>query len=228
MPTIMLMSPKGGAGKSTMTIILAGEISRHGKSVTIIDADPNFPIHDWKHKGRSPDNIQVLTDHDREGQTIEDLIDQAQAQSDVVIVDTEGTQNIRVELAALKSDLILLPFNPSPLDMKETGKAIAYLKNLSSEVPIRYMAAPTRLAAVGNNSNTNALLEMAEQGGFPILKNRLMAREAYKDVFNFGATLHTLTNKDTSGLDKARNNASEFATEVITILNSPMTQSKVA
>jgi chromosome partitioning protein len=46
MPTIVFVSPKGGAGKTTSALILASQIAR-GTTVTIVDADPNHPIKTW-------------------------------------------------------------------------------------------------------------------------------------------------------------------------------------
>lgn len=41
MPSIFaIANPKGGSGKTTVEIILAGEFAKHGYSVAIVDADP--------------------------------------------------------------------------------------------------------------------------------------------------------------------------------------------
>ena len=47
MPTIVFASPKGGASKSTSTVVLVCELARRGAAVTIIDADPNRPVSAW-------------------------------------------------------------------------------------------------------------------------------------------------------------------------------------
>jgi UDP-glucose 4-epimerase len=47
-PVIVFANPKGGAGKSTSALILAQTLTRAGASVTVIDADPNRPILDWR------------------------------------------------------------------------------------------------------------------------------------------------------------------------------------
>ena len=47
MPTIVFASPKGGAGKSTSTVVLATELAQKGVAVTVIDADPNRPVSQW-------------------------------------------------------------------------------------------------------------------------------------------------------------------------------------
>jgi cellulose biosynthesis protein BcsQ len=44
MPTIAFVSPKGGVGKTTSAFLFAAAISKI-YDVTVIDADPNHPIH---------------------------------------------------------------------------------------------------------------------------------------------------------------------------------------
>ena len=52
-PVIAFVSPKGGAGKTTAALTLAGElIAQMDKPVTIIDADPNYPFKRWVGLGR--------------------------------------------------------------------------------------------------------------------------------------------------------------------------------
>ena len=46
MPTIVFVSPKGGAGKTTSALVLAEQLARSA-DVTVIDADPNRPIENW-------------------------------------------------------------------------------------------------------------------------------------------------------------------------------------
>lgn len=47
MPTIVFVSPKGGAGETTSAIVLATWIAVRGRAVTVIDADPNHQIKTW-------------------------------------------------------------------------------------------------------------------------------------------------------------------------------------
>ncbi|MFD2580822.1 ParA family protein [Novosphingobium colocasiae] len=50
MPAISVANPKGGAGKTTLTFVLACELARSGASVAVIDADPNAIIAGWARK----------------------------------------------------------------------------------------------------------------------------------------------------------------------------------
>ncbi len=51
MPVIVFASSKGGAGKTTACVTLAGELARQGKDknikVSLIDADPNQHSAKW-------------------------------------------------------------------------------------------------------------------------------------------------------------------------------------
>jgi hypothetical protein len=57
----------------------------------------------------------------------------------------------------------------------------------------------------------------AEQ--LPTLNQGLVERAAFRDIFEFAKTLDELTDSTTSGLERARENAHEFAKEVVDALN---------
>ena len=63
MPTIVLVSPKGGAGKTTAAMILAAELAR-GTQVTVVDADPNHPIQRWIERAGPQAARNVISDAD--------------------------------------------------------------------------------------------------------------------------------------------------------------------
>jgi len=60
MPVIPFVSPKGGCGKSTSAVLLASYLAESGRSVTIIDADPNRPVSRWSKRPGKPKNLSVL------------------------------------------------------------------------------------------------------------------------------------------------------------------------
>ena len=64
MATIVLASPKGGAGKTTTGVLLATEFAVSGIDVTILDCDPNRCVSIWakKTKRPPPDRVKVITE----------------------------------------------------------------------------------------------------------------------------------------------------------------------
>ena len=75
MPVVSMVSSKGGAGKTTTALIIAGEIASAGRTVILVDADPNQPLVAWAARPGKPDNIQVVIDESAE--TIVDTIAEA-------------------------------------------------------------------------------------------------------------------------------------------------------
>lgn len=117
-PVIAFVSPKGGVGKTTAALTLASElIYQTGERISIIDADPNYPFRRWAVLGRKPNNLDITFDDSEE--TILDNIERAKQSSKAVLIDLEGTKNMRVTYAVSKADLVIIPVQGSILDANE-------------------------------------------------------------------------------------------------------------
>ena len=126
-PVISFASPKGGAGKTTATLILASELLQQlQKPVTIIDADPNHPFERWLKLKHKPELLNFIFDDSDD--TILDNIEKAKRESAAVLIDLEGTKNTRVTYAISQSDLVLIPVQGSILDAQEAAEAIKLIK----------------------------------------------------------------------------------------------------
>jgi chromosome partitioning protein len=121
MPTIAIVSPKGGCGKTTTALLLALTLAKL-YPVTLIDADPNKPMTDWAASGNVPDNLTVISDADEDN--IIEGIERAAETTPFVVVDLEGTAAKIVVYAVTQADFVLIPTQGSPLDAKQAGRAI--------------------------------------------------------------------------------------------------------
>src|SRR5579875_3158064 len=100
MPVIAVSNPKGGAGKSTATLLLATFLAQQGADVSVLDADPNQPILDWKENGRSNTTLEVVGGV-RETNLME-ILDQQRRQ--FVFIDLEGTASVLVSRSIALAD----------------------------------------------------------------------------------------------------------------------------
>src|SRR3954462_15999923 len=122
MPTLVMASPKGGAGKSTSALLLATELAAAESAVTLIDADPNRPLAKWAAQGGAPAGIRIVSDVSE--QTSIDTIDRAAEETAFVIVDLEGTATKMVSYAISRADLVIVPTQASHLDAIESVAAL--------------------------------------------------------------------------------------------------------
>ena len=221
MPVISFANPKGGSGKSTLALVLALELSRQGASLAVVDADPNAVIADWAAR-RVKDGLQVpfsVVSRPKEGEMVA-TIGQLTQTHDWVLVDLEGTASRLFSRALARSNLVLIPLNPSPIDARLAAAAVQLVleesEALERSIPYRlvYSCYP---AAVATRSFKRIDSEIrAEQ--LPLLDEGLVQRAAFRDIFDFAATLDELTEDKTSGLDQARANAFLVAQAVVNAL----------
>src|SRR3954463_12892709 len=96
-----LPEPKGGSGKTTATILLAGEFANAGLKTLIIDADPQASASIWKRNSEAAgyrlDNITVERITDKSD--VADRVRHPQDE-DIVLVDIQGTANDTLSAAA--------------------------------------------------------------------------------------------------------------------------------
>lgn len=218
MPTIVFVSPKGGAGKTTAALILSLEIAR-GAPVTVIDADPNRPIKNWAGSADAS-NLTVVADADEEN--ILERIEEAAAQTPFVVVDLEGTAAKIVLLAISQADLVIVPTQGSQLDAEQASRALRVIKQQEkmSGRPVPFTVLLTRTSVAIRTRNMAHIQRGLVDAGVPVLKVELHEREAFRAVFSFRQPLAQLSPTDVGNLDKAMANAEAFAAEVIGLLRA--------
>ena len=224
MPIIAFANPKGGCGKSTSALLLATELAVKGASVTIIDADPERWISQWAKLPGKPENVTIISDVTEE--SIVDAIDSAEREATFVIVDLEGTASLLVANTIGMADLVVIPTQGSSMDAKGAAKTIRLIRN-SEKLSRRRIAHAVLLTRTGAAVTSRALRNVQEQlqaGGIEMFETAVVERAAFKDLFDFGGTLSGLAAAQTSNLEKAIQNAREFAGEVVSKLKAASTR----
>lgn len=217
MPTVVLVSSKGGVGKTTAALTLAFVLTRHGMKATLVDADPNHPIQRWAERfpAAVPDTLTIT--HALGSETAE-AIDNAG--TPFVIVDLEGSRNVEVSVGLGRADLALIPMRGSQLDADEAASVVRLIRRQESvfrrTIPYRVFMSCT--SPVIEDKATRRVAEQFRANAIPMLATSLVDRAAFRAFFNIGANLYDLTTRDVRNPAAAIENAEAFAIEVRDIL----------
>lgn len=129
---VALLNQKGGVGKTTLALHLAGAWSAQGRRVTVVDADPQGSALDWsaqRSKEAVPRLFGVLG---LARDTLHREAPELARDTDHVVIDGPPRVAGLLRSALLAADLVLMPAQPSPFD----GWASAEMLRLLEEARI--------------------------------------------------------------------------------------------
>lgn len=122
MKTIAIISQKGGAGKTTVSIHLAVAAEERGLKTAIFDLDPQASAATWADK-RTKEAPAVVS---AQASRLPGLLEQAAAQeADLVIIDSAPNADAASLAAARAADVILIPCRPAAFDLNAIGTTLA-------------------------------------------------------------------------------------------------------
>ncbi len=181
MQVIALVQRKGGVGKTTVAINLAGELARRGKVVTVIDSDPQGSAIAWAGLRRLPFTVKhELLDRSSVSIWIKNVL---KSHGDLVIIDTPADLGPVFKATADIADLIVMPCGPSSLDLNAARQTIAKLhdqmKSNKGRVPAVALVATRVDPATEEGKQISE--ELSELGGSvgPALSNNVAFVRAF-------------------------------------------------
>lgn len=186
MKTIAVVNPKGGAGKTTLALQVAGWLAGKRQRVVLADLDRQRSATHWlaRRPPLFPEIHAWTPDQDRRG--LKELDPQ------YMVVDTPaGLYGEALREVVRRADVILVPVTPSVFDMDATRELLAALREYKS-----VREGEVHIGLVGNRVHTRFLSaaeldEFLRGLGFPFLAD-LRDTQVYIHCARDGLTIFDL------------------------------------
>jgi chromosome partitioning protein len=188
---IACASSKGGCGKTTLAVAIAGVYASNGSSVLLVDADSRKRLQEeWYNPETLSPKIKVISSRVED---VETDVSKNRDVFDVIIIDVEGSANWALAQALQVAHFSLVPSNVSFQDLKDAQKVYNYVESINKESKryrhcwIVWNRVPTAI----RSKEMKATMDEAVTSGLPILTT-IHERDAYKAMFSYQTTLDKL------------------------------------
>lgn len=182
---IGILNQKGGAGKTTIALHLAHALALRSFQVMLIDADPQGSSRDWATARESDVPFSVIG---LDRPIIHKEIDKLSQGYDYVIIDGAPRVSDLTRSAIMGVDLVLIPIQPSPLDIWAAHSVV----ELIQEAEIYKPDLKARFIINRKIVNTAIAKEVAEvlkDYPYPVLEKAISQRIAFAESLNIGSTV---------------------------------------
>jgi chromosome partitioning protein len=132
---VAVLTQKGGAGKTTVALHLAGELERQGASVLLVDADPQGSALDWAEQRARDGRPRLFGIVGLPRETLHREVPELAKPVDHVVIDGPPRTAALVRSAMLAADLVLIPIQPSAFDVWATQAVLELIREASAYKP---------------------------------------------------------------------------------------------
>lgn len=184
---VTIASQKGGVGKSTVSMNLALGVAglSDSYSVALIDADQQLSCLETLQNYKR-DNLSLYEGTRKPHRLVKSIVSKHKA----LFIDTPPHSHEIMYQAAAVSRLVIIPLQPSPLDIRGVGKTVKALKVIKEKVnpklECRFLVNRVKPRTILANDFKVAL---SKHYSFPAFKTMMHDREAYKQSLITGKSV---------------------------------------
>lgn len=203
---VAVVNQKGGCGKTTVAMQLAGTWARDGKrQVLVVDADPQGTATRWSASAPDEGFPATVVGLAASGRELHREVLKLAPKYDLVVIDCPPAVDMPHPKSALSiADLAIIPVIPSPPDIW----AAVGIRDLINAVAGDDLVPRLLLNMVQPNTTLAKEAEAAlKDFGIPIMETTLGLRQSFRQSAVYGSTVHDM--KDARATDEVEALAKE-------------------
>ncbi len=197
MPVICLLNQKGGVGKTTLALNLAGAFALAGNSVLYVDADPQATALDWSAVRGNDTPLFNLVAIPRN--TLHTQLPTLSANYQWTFIDGPPLAGDVAKSAILASDLIIVPLQPSGADKWSTEKILKLIEEARFYKPdvnaVMTVNRKTVGTAIGKHFREGV---EADYPDFPVLHTEIGQYVVFAEALTTGKTVLEIDSKSSA------------------------------
>ena len=180
MQVLSILGQKGGNGKTTLALGLAVETALSGRSVAVIDLDPQTTAANWSDRRNNELPAVISCQVSRLHQVLEAAIKNG---VNLVIIDTSGKSTDALIAAAKAANFVLIPIQPQLYDIETLG-SIKDILTLAGN-PLSFVV--VNRAPIQGKRHIETI-DAVNDMGLKICPVIIFGRAAHGDAGNIGKT----------------------------------------
>lgn len=229
---IAAINGKGGAGKTTALMNIAGEYALRGSNVAMIDMDARNNLMKWwtdcLDKDAQPEGVDVLSHKTTRG--LETWLRDNAARFEYVLIDTPGEDTSIVDPVIAWSDLVISPIQPSKREVLGAIDSFENVMRVNEALgrTCRHGVLRTRITVTIRHTELYRKIRpiIEDTVGTYLFRTEVFERNVYKDIHNGIGTLQM--QEVTEAIAKARRETEAVVGEVDQLLRGELTEGRAA
>lgn len=196
MKVISLANQKGGCGKSTIIMNLALNFALHKRKVILFDTDPQQSSYETL-QVRDDKLLKVVAVYS----DIYQMLEKYEPYYDYALIDTPPHDTEIVTVSIVCSDLVIIPVQDSPLDIRSTKitvDLIRKIKELNPELKSYFLLSRIQPQTILARELAEILQNRYET---ELLNTQISNRVAYKYSLIYGKSVNEMFSNDTASAE---------------------------
>ena len=219
---IAAINGKGGAGKTTALMNIAGEYALRGGRVAMIDMDARNNLMKWwtdcQEKDAQPGGIEVYSHKTARG--LERWMEENAEGFNHVLIDTPGEDTSIVDPVIAASDLVISPIQPSKPEVLGAIESFENVLRINETLgrTCQHGVLRTRITVTVRHTELYRKIRpiIEDTVGTYLFRTEVFERNVYKDIHNGIGTLQM--REVTEAIAKARRETQALVMEIDEVL----------